>query len=319
MNFNQWRTFVAKGSVPKITYCCGDQISLVELVVEDFKKGLNVSVTDFVEIDAKSVTDSIWEQASRYPLDPNSNRLILVRNAELLSSWNELSAWLAQTRNNTSNTILFVSYQADAPMVFVKGKKIGYQEHIEIIRTKGKFIKCSQPNDEDLIAWATSYGLTKDVANHLVERTSGDTSAMLDVLKKVGVWSGSPSIKALDLLCEEQALDSFADYLIMRDKKTAYLALASMTEDEKNKIISRLDYRLDTIMEIARCVRKRMYATDIASTTGIKIFLVKRFTPVVKDYDDRKIKHCRQVLAMVDSALNNGVKVGVWETLIALW
>lgn len=319
MNFNQWRNFVAKGSVPKITYCCGDQIALIELVVADIKNTLQVPVTDYVEIDAKVSNESVWEQASLYPLDPNSNRLVLVRNAEYLNTWNELNDWLAQTRNNTSNNIVFLSYQPDGPSDFAKGKKLGYKEHIEIIRSKGKFIKCSQPNDEDLVTWARSYGLTQTVASHLVERVSGDTSAMLDVLKKVGVWSGSPSINAVDLLCEELALDSFADYLILKDKKTAYLALSSMSDEDKAKIISRLDYRLDSMLEIGSCVRRRMYATDIATTTGINIFLVKKFMAVSRDYDEKKIRYCRQLLAMVDSALNNGVKVGAWEVLIALW
>jgi hypothetical protein len=318
MNFNQWQGFVAKGSIPKIIYCCGDQSALVELVVEDVKNLLQVPATDFIDLDAK-LDSSLWDRASQYPLDPSSNRLIVVRNPESIDNWDQLEPWLAQTRNNKTNYILFVSYAPDAPSVFAKGKKVGYVEHIEIIRAKGKFIRCSQPNDEDLVKWGRSYGLTEQVSAHLVERTSGDTALMLDVLKKIHVWKGSPSIKALDLLCEEQALDSFADYLMLRDKKTAYLALTTMSDEDKNRIISHLDYKLDTVMEIARCVRRRMYATDIAATTGIKIFLVKRYLPVTKEYTDTKIKYCRQVLAMVDSALNNGAKVGVWEVLITLW
>jgi hypothetical protein len=319
VNFNQWRNFAAKGAVPRVTYCCGDQSALVELVVEDIKNMLNVPDTDLIEIDACTQNVSVWDTASQYPLDPNSNRLVIIRSAEAVTSWNELPEWLKRIKNNTSNYILFVSYESDGPGLFAKNKKIGYQDHIEIIKNKGKFIRCSQPNDDDLVAWACSYGLAKQVAEHLMVRTSGDVGAMLDVLKKVHVWNGSPSIKAVDLLCQEQALDSFADYLILRDKQTAFLALADMSVEDKNKIISRLDYRLDTIMEIASCVRRRMYPTDIAATTGIKIFLVKKFIPVVKDYDERKIRYCRQLLAMVDSAINNKAKVGVWETLITLW
>jgi len=318
MNFNQWKGFVDKGSLPKIIYCCGDQSALVELVVEDVKNLLQVPVTDFIDIDAKQ-DSSVWDRASQYPLDPSSNRLIVVRNAEAIDNWYELDPWLAQTRNNKTNYILFVSYNTDAPSVYAKGKRVGYTEHIEIIRAKGKFVKCSQPNDEDLVKWGRSYGLTEQASKYLVERTSGDTNMMLDVLRKVHIWNGSPSVKALDLLCEEQALDSFADYLMLRDKRTAYIALSTMSHEDKAKIISHLDYRLDTMMEISRCVRKRMYATDIAATTGIKIFLVKRFLPVTKEYTDAKIKYCRQVLAMIDSSLNNGVKVGLWETLITLW
>lgn len=318
MNFNQWKGHAAKGAVSKVTYCCGDQSALVELVVDDIRTLLNVPITDYVEIDAK-LDNSMWEAASQYPLDLNANRLVVVRNAEYIRDWEPLFDWIAATRGNTTNYLLFVSYQSDAPATYAKGKRVSYEDHIELIRTKGKFIKCSQPNDEDLVSWGMSYGLTQQAAQHLMERTSGDTSAMLEVFRKVHVWNGSPNPKAIDLLCEDQALDSFADYLIMRDKPTAYLALQSTSVEDRAKIISRLDYRLDMLMEIGKYVRRRMYAGDIAATTGIKVYLIKRFMPVVKNYDDKKIRYCRQLLAMADGANRDGAKIGVWETLIALW
>ena len=318
MNFNQWKAYAAKNEVGRVTYVCGDQPALVELVVDDIKTILQVPVTDFVTVDA-SQSSNMWDLASQYGLDPNANRLILVRNAEYVSSWDMLSTWLSQTRANPRNYLLFVSGLADAPAIFDKGKRVSYEYHIELIRTKGKFIKCSVPNDEDLSKWAQSFGLNKSSADFLIERTSGDTSSMLDVLRKVHIWNGSPNNKALSLLCDEQALDSFADYLILKDKKSAYLALQELSDEERNKIIIQLDRRLDMLLEIGKHVRKRMFAGDIAATTGIKVFLVKRFTPVVKDYDSKKIKYCRQVLTMADAAIRDGVKTGVWEVLIALW
>jgi DNA polymerase III delta subunit len=316
MNFNQWKAHAAKGSVSKVTYCCGDQTALVELVVEDIRTLLNVPTTDYIELDADNI---IWELASQYPLDVNANRLVVVRHADKLDNWQPLSDWMSLSRSNPNNYLLFVSSNSDAPVIYDKGKKVSYLDHIELIRTKGKFIKCSQPNDEDLVSWAKSYGLTEATATYLVERASGDTARMYEVLKKIHIWNGSPNNKVIDVLCDEQALDSFADYLILRDKKNAYLALSTMSEEEKAKTINRLDSRLDLLMEIGKHVRKRMYAGDIAATTGIKIFLVKRFMPLVKEYDDRKIKYCRQILAMTDGAIRDGAKVGVWESLVTLW
>lgn len=318
MNFNQWKGYAAKKETGRITYVCGDQPALVELVVDDIKNILQVPVTDFVNLDANQGIN-MWEAASQYGLDPNVNRLVVVRNAEYVQDWEPLSPWLANSRANPKNYLVFVSNHSDAPAVFAKGKRVGYEDYIEIIRAKGKFIKCSMPNDDDLVKWAESYGLSKVSADFLVERTSGDTEIMLDVLRKVHIWNGSPNIKALALLCEEQALDAFEDYLILKDKKAAYLMLSNMSDDERARAITRLDRRLDMLMEIGKYVRRRMFAGDIAATTGIKVFLVKRFTPVVRDYDDKKIKYCRQLLALVDGAVRDGVKTGAWETLIALW
>lgn len=318
MNFNQWKGYAAKGEVGRITYICGDQPALVELVLDDIKNILQVPITDFVNLDANQGVN-IWDAASQYGLDPNANRLTVVRNAEYVQDWHLLTPWLGQTRANPKNYIVFIDGNSDAPSVYDKGKRTGYEDHIELIRAKGKLVKCSMPNDEDLVKWAQSYGLSKPSADFLVERTSGSTEGMLDVLRKVHIWNGSPNAKALALLCEEQALDAFEDYLILKDKKSAYLALANMSDDERARVIIRLDRRLDMLMEISKHVRRRMFAGDIAATTGIKIFLIKRFTPVVRDYDDKKVKYCRQLLAMVDGAIRDGVKTGAWETLIALW
>ena len=318
MNFSQWRNYAAKNDVSKITYCCGDQYVLVDLVAQDIKNILQVPATDYVVVDASQSVD-FWELASQYPLNPESNRLIVVKNADKVDSWDNLSDWLANSRSNPKNFLLFLANQSDAPAIFAKGKKISYAEHIELIRTKGKLIKCSMPNDDDLTKWAQSYGLTQASAEFLIERTSGDTALMLDVLKKVDVWDGSPSPKALALLCDEQALDSFADYLVLKNKQAAFLALQTMSDEDKAKIISRLDYRLDMLMDLGRCLRRRMYDADIVSNTGIKIYLVKRFKPVAKEYDNAKIKYCRQLLAMIDGAIRDGAKVGTWETLITLW
>lgn len=316
MNFTQWKAHAKKGAVSKVTYICGDQTVLRELVVQDIKDILQVPNTEYLSLEP---TDAFWELASQYSLDANANRMIVIRDADKIEDWSGLETWLAFSRSNPNNYIVFVSNLSDAPSVYSRGKRVQYVNHIEVIRTKGKFIKCSQPNDDDLISWAESFGLTSNVASYLVERTSGDTSLMYNVLQKVYIWNGSPNVRVIDLLCNEQALDSFADYLILRQKPTAYLALQSMSQMDKDKIISRLDYRLDMLMEIARLARKRMYAGDIAATTGIKIYLVNRFLPIVKDYDEQKIRYCRQILSLVDGALRDGAKTGVWEVLITLW
>lgn len=318
MNFNQWRNYAAKGDVSKITYICGDQPTLVEIVLDDIKKILDVPVTDYMSVDASQGVN-VWDIASQYPLNPEGNRLTVVRNADKFSDWDDLSAWLSVSRNNPKNFLVFVSALPDAPGVFDRGKKVSYASHIELIRAKGKLIKCSKPNDEDLIKWCESSGLSNESAQFVVERTSGDVSAILSVLKKVKVWKGSPNKNAVALFCEEQALDSMADYLILGEKRAALLALQDIKPDEYSRVISRLDTRLDYMLDINRCVIRRMYANDIAQATGIKIYLVNKFKSVAKDYDFGKVKQRRQVITLIDSHLRSGAKTGLMEALVALW
>lgn len=318
MNFNQWRNHAAKSAVSKVTYVCGDQSTLVELVLDDIKSILNVPVTDYIVADAGQ-SEHIWELASQYPLDPNANRLLVVRHADRINSWDQLADWLAQGRSNPKNFIIFISELSDAPAIFSKGKKVSYADHIELIRTKGKFIKCSQPNEEDLNSWCQSYGLTPQTADFIIQRTSGDVAAILSVLQKVHIWSGAPSAKALQLFCDEQQLDSLADYLILMNKNSAFLALKDLSEDDYVKVISRLDSRLDMMVDLHRCLARRMYDADITTATAIKIFLVKKFKAVAREYDSKKIKHCRQLITMIDGQVRAGVRTGAMECLISLW
>ena len=318
MNFNQWRNHAAKKDVAKITYICGEQNTLVELVIDDIKSILQVPTTDYVSVDA-SRSVNIWELASQYPLNPESNRLTVVRNCDRLESWDQLTEWLAHSRNHPKNFLALVSEQNDAPEVFIKGKRVSYADHIELIRNKGKFVKCSTPNYEDLISWIKSYGLSEDSAQFLVLRTSADIPSIFTVLKKVKIWNGPPNKKALALFCDEMALDSLADYLILQDKKSALLALNNLQPSEYSKVLTRLNSRLDSLLDINRCVARRMYDVEIAQTTGIKIFLVKKFKGVAREYDFNKVKQRRQVLTIVDSHLRNGATTGIMETLIALW
>jgi DNA polymerase III delta subunit len=317
MNFTQWKGHAAKQSVAKITYCCGEERTLVELVVQDIKSILQVPETDFIVLDEK-IHNEVWEQASRYSFDPKANRLIIIRSAELFSEWEYLDQWILTSKFNPKTYLLFIDNSADAPYEWAKGKKLHYKQHVETIRAKGKFIKCSTPNAEDLVKFCCSYGLSEKVAEHLVKKSSGNIPAMYQVLRKLHIWNSSPSSKVIDLLCESYATMSFADCLLLHDKQSAY-SLLDTSDLDPIKIITELNYKLDMMVDISRCLRRRMYDVDIASTTGIKIFTIKKFKHVAKAYDFNTVKRCRQLLAFCDAGLQDGANSAVMETLISSW
>lgn len=316
MNFNQWKGHASKGSVSKATYCCGEEYTLVELVIEDIRTLLQVPVTDYVEMDAG---DAFWESASTYPLARDANRLTVVRNAHNITDWTSLPYWISQSRYNPHNYLLFVSDKADGPSVFENGKRLRYQEHIDIIRTKGKFIKCSTPNEDDLTSWCMTFGLSNNSAKYLIERTAGNIELLFNVLKKVHVWPGSPSTNALDLLVQKQPSDTFVDSLLLKDKQTALLALQDMSDDDKVRSIARLESRLDMLFDIGKLTRKRVWPGEIAAQTKINIFLVKKFSVISKDYDFHRVQYCRRILALLDEPLKNSNSTGAWEALVTLW
>lgn len=315
MNFNQWRKYAAKRDVAKITYICGAESSLVELVLQDIVDILEVPATDYCISDSKDV----WDSASIYALDASINRLTVVRQAQNISDWSGLLDWLAISRSNPNNYIVFISDLDDGPSIYDKGKRVSYANHIEVIRSKGRFVKCSTPNREDMTSWCMDFGLSEASAHFVIDRLCSDTDLIYQVLKKVKVWKGSPNTNALSVLCDEQSAYSFADCVILLDKRSALMAAKSIEHQDYVKILSQLDRLLDCMMDIYRCIVRRMYDNDVAQTTGIKIYTVKKFKGVAKDYTFDKIKQRRQLLSVLDSQISSGARTGVLESLVALW
>lgn len=317
--FTQWRSWAAKGDLRKVTYVCGEESFLVERVVEDIRSIVNPPATDYLVFNAGDVDDSaIWVEARHTPLDPQANRLVVVRRAEAFQDWDMLAQWFAMSKNMTSNYLVFVSGESDFPTVQQEQNNVP-ADYIDLIQSKGRLIRCSLPNEEDLANWLVDdYDLNYAAADFLVKHASGNLSSMINVCRKAKVFNASPSPAIIAQLCAEESHDSFVDSLIFMDKKSALRAIENISDEEYSRQIGMLDSRLELLQDLSFMLSKHMGMREMCEQ-GMKPFLVRKFLPVAKRYGDAKILYCRKLLAIMDDVIQSGCRKGVLETLVAMW
>lgn len=309
-----WRAGADKGDHRRLTWVCGDQAVLVDEVVADTRAAINPGPLDYHSYTAGSDPDRvIWARAYQHPLTAGAPVLIVVRRAEKISSWEQLHCWAAQMRLQPGVYLLFVADVDDFPRV-----GDGLAPQLELIKTKGRIVRCSRPGEDDLLAWLRRRAPAMDTATarHLLTRVGGDLSEAADTCAKLAALPGTPTTAAIDVLAACQSADTLADALARCDKPRALLAARQLGDRDLIAAIAGLTVRLDLLASLWHAARAGLYARDV---TGHPAYLVHAWLPYAKHYDPKRAAHRLQVLAVCDDAARSGARTGLAEALIALW
>lgn len=311
--------FAAAGEVRRVTWVCGDQRVLVEETVDTIRTQLAPADIDYVTLSHQPAFDrQVWSAANQYPLNPGANRLVLVRDAEKLTRWEQLELWMGRTRQLPGVYLVFVSNETDLPYVMTGGKKDGLKPHVAAIKApRGHVVRCTMPNEVDAVAWVRRRArLDDETARHLLTRSGGNLAAVSAVCAKLALFDGNAGRSTIDALCQERPVESFVDCLLAVDKKAALRCIADLLEADYAKTISLLDSRLDMLQVLNKVQAAGQGFRDVPS---INPYLVRQYMPIAKHYDGRRCVYRRRVLAVIDDALRSGAREGVWEALVALW
>lgn len=313
--YAQWRTAADRGDVRRTTYVCGDQRILVEEVVDTIRYLLKLSDLDHLTHHAggRSSDREFWAAAQQHPLNPGANRLVVVRNAEQVTNWTPLGNWLASGRVLANNHLLFVSNDPDLS----KDRKQTPAHIAELKAPKSHTIRCSMPNPEDARAWVRRRAtLDPETAEYLLTRVGGDLTQAAAVCAKLSLFDGMAGRSTIDHLCTQAAADTFGECLLHLDKVSALIAAEQSGDKDAGRVIGLLDSRLDVLDQLHRAVRAGYKTREVQ---GLPYFLVKQYWPVAKWYDPDAVDRRRKLLTLADQALRGGARVGVLETIVALW
>lgn len=318
--YAQWRTSLDKGKVAKVTWVCGDQRVLVEEVVEDTKKFLEITEFDYVSLSAQTdSTLAIWDSVYQYSLSPDANRLVVVRDAESVSDWSPLDRWFIDSKNIVGTYLLLVSNQHDYP-VDPQSKSGDLLPHTELIRAKGKVVKCSMPSDEELFNWIKRNSRFSDMsARYLIGRTDRDLVSIMNICRKSMMFSSDPGQHVISQLTKQISHRGFSDCLLFGDKKAALLELEHLPVEEYTREVSSLYSRLGALSTLWKSVPNFNSSKELVQATGLKAYLVYKYSAIAKNYDPTKVSKCRNVLTIVDDALQRRATDGAMELLVALW
>lgn len=286
-----------------MTWVYGDQHVLVQEVVDTLRERINASVLDSVSISAGPAFErQVWAAANQFPLNPGSNRMILIHDADKLSNLGQLETWMSRTRSLPGVYLVFVA--KDAGPAVIKAPR-------------GSLVKCVLPKEDDAVAWVQRRApMDAAAAKHLLTRTGGNLAAAAGVCAKVALFDGSPSPATIDSLVNESPGEDFADTLIALDKRRAVLGIEALADHERLMVVALLDTRLDLLQTLHRVQHSGRGVHEIS---GVNPYLARTYLPHARHYDTQKCAYRRRVLAVVDDALRSGARDGVFEALVALW
>lgn len=305
--FARWTARMTKlglKAIPHVAYVCGSERALIDEVVADVRRLVDPPDYAYSRLTAGEISDrAIWEVVNRFSL-ATTTRLIQISDAQCIKDWEPyLANWLTnQVQWYPNDYLLFISSAEKPP---------------EEENLRSAIIECKRPSDEMLIHWIQGKcpGLGVDAAGHLLTRTGYDLIRVANVCAKLVLFPGPFGNGVVDDLCEEEPLDVFVESLLMLDRRSATLAAATVPAYSLGRVVGLLDSRLDAMGSL----KATMGARELAAFPGLPVSLAKNYVTVVKDYDSNRILRRRKVLNVIDEAINNGARVGVLESLCALW
>lgn len=326
--FSVWLQAYTKDKTPKrVTWVCGSERVLVDDVVSATLAALDLrpwSEHRLVMGEAKE--SELWELAMQYPLELE-DRVIVVHSAEKIKNWAPLKNFLTTSKKNPTTHLIFVSNSDRAektPGNRQEDIKPELLPHLKLIQAKGRIVECkkfTQATYKYAIAWIQARAaVTPLVAKHILLRTNGDLESVKNICAKAAVIPIVTN-QHINLLASETPTDTFADALMVLDRKTALRSLQTLSDDEAGDALRDLSYRLDEARAVHDMIAERKTKTEIRAMLQSrgKAFLVDHLMDVSKYYNRKRGLEVRRVLDAAIRSYESGAREGVLESVIAVW
>lgn len=284
---------------------------LVEEAIISIKEKLGTG--EIVNITSGHIEDAeLWSLASQSSLF--DVRLLVVRDSEKIKDWSPVKGWLDSCRQNN----VYLLFVADLEHGTLD------QELIKTLRqrTVSEIIDCKLTNSSDTVKWIKSKVKTDDrSANYLVDRSGGNLLSISNLCKKLHALEATMTNSVVDALIEESVDKSFVDALILLNKKEALLASEKVSSEDFIKILGQLTSGLIAVGKLNSEIKVRVFSEkDLAQRLGRGYYwAIRKYMPVVIRYDANKRASRFRVLAVVDAAVQAGVRDGVLESLVSAW
>lgn len=320
--FSQWWLSFKKSQTPKqITWVCGSEPVLVDEVVGLIKSALAPDPINMVYLDAREDSPRhIWNELRQLPFGTLATRVTIVRGAENLLLDENFVQYVKDRAYLSRNYVIFVSSEEQLRR---QDDSRFLVDELEFLKTRGALIECrafTASTAKHAVTWVREKAdIRPRVAEHLLNRATGDLRLVRDTINKLNVFPGEVTLRVVDEMFEARPDDTFLGALFALDRKTALLALKEMPRSEWSRTIGLVDARLDLAGLVHDMMIEHKTSGEIARAAGSKGFLVPDMLPVAKHYDKKRRLRIRKYLATVDGYTEYGVPEGALEGLVALW
>lgn len=260
----------------------------------------------------------IWNELRQHPFGTQAYRLSIVRGAEKILSSEQFQQYIKDRGTLPRNYVIFVSSEE-----FLRKEDGRTWEPLELLKTRGSMIECrpfTSATAKHAVTWVrTKADIRGRVAEHLLNRATGDLRLVRDTLNKLKSFPGEVTLKVIDEMFEARPDDDFISALFALDRKTASAALKEIPASEYGRTLGLVDARLDIAGMIHDLQIQKKTPGEIAKMAGKKGFLVPELLPVAKHYNKKRRLKIRKYLAMVDGYAEFGYPEGALEGLTAIW
>lgn len=322
--FGSWFLRYRNEDPKQFTFLCGSEPVLVDYVLDSVKHRLHLAENNLLEFRAGEGNELItWHAMSQHPMDSRSHKLVVVRDAELLTDWSQLDDLLKWRRMMPDNHVVFVSNEDKLPTIETDDGKVKAPHVAALSRAGQRIVECSPFTERTVplaLQWVqTMCPMKQNVAGRLLNRCNGDLRLARDACLKLRALGKEPTIAAVNAIVQEQPREAFVEALVKMDKKTALESLRRAHRAEYGRMVAQLDSQLKLVSELYHLQSKQASYADMVRALRNRGFLVREFLPSARYYDDKKVEKRRNTLALADSALKQGAATGVLEAVVLNW
>lgn len=307
--FSQWKS---SSKISRVYWVHGVEPILVSEVVSDIRRLVNPGALDRYTIwGTEARISEISDLLRQQPLFDEVSRLILVKDADSLDSFDFLEEFFALRTELPRTHLVLESSSPDIPE-----KLIRFSRKLQVV-------KCSPPNHGDLVKLAQRWArISAESANALVSWSAGNVTETWHMSQKVRLLN-LPSEKSLTSGIFKSIADSvpstFAEALISVDKAESCRLAASVAVSDISGLCSFLELRLEQIEDILDYLRSGGSLRTFKGVPGVSYVVVESLASSVAHYDSGRIRRCRTLLALIDAESRSGATIGLLEALVALW
>jgi hypothetical protein len=301
-----------------VSWVCGPEPALVAEVVGAYKAGLPAAPVS-LWFAGPGGERLIWDELLTPPAW--GGRLSVIYNAQLLDAEGTMAVLLAEGAE-TAFTV-FVSSEKDFARVTQDGKEV-LAPHLSAIQASknGQLVRCCKPaKEEDTVRLVAGWwpGAGANLAAELISRNGGNLSAVRDACSKAVRAALEPVSASVALLCRPALASSFADTLLVGDRKGAVMQAGMLRHGEVGQALGLLAHRLTVVGALALAKQRDWGPDEVARKLKIDRIQQHLLGTHAGFYTPERIARCRELLAMAETVWRDGATDGVAEAVACLW
>lgn len=257
----------------------------------------------------------VWDTLLSSPL-PGGRRIVVYGAERLRDTAN--AALLAADPGLEATYTVFASAEPD----FARDGT-ALVPHLAALQASraAQLIRCCEPSKtEDKTALVASWwpGATPNFAYDVLARCGSLERAYL-ACEQARMAGLEPSARMAALVCPARPGGDFADLLMGGNKRSACAVAGQMSAPDLGAVIGLLAARLAVVEQVGESVRHGLSPREAAQGERADRFMVSRVAPYAAAYTADRLRRCRRALAVAETAWRAGTRVGVAESLVALW